>query len=232
MMSFAYNTLEGRISEKVHSGLTLSGIARNAIKKYWSGTKSLAKQQLIDIEFEFKKITHISQQFPVYSYYYCEHMFGIIIRNNFFNQYLTEVSDIRLARETATQIESHMQSIAANNSKLMETEYPYYSQGMANMPIIEKTLGLIHTRTERREKTIRKQKKFEIKIKQSRKIGSLSMIAGLVSLALVGYIITLTEKEQWDLCGVGIFAAVLCGYSLNKSLNKFNEISVFKNKKR
>ena len=78
-----------------------------------------ARQQLIDIEFEFKKITNFPQQFPLYSYYYCEHMFGIIARNNFFNQYLTEVNDIRLARETATQIESHMQSIASNNSKLM-----------------------------------------------------------------------------------------------------------------
>lgn len=191
-----------------------------------------ARQQLIDIEFEFKKITNISKQFPLYSYYYCEHMFGIIARNNFFNLYLTEVSDIRLARETATQIESHMQSIASNNSKLMETEYPFYSQGMANMPIIEETLGLIHTRTERREKSIRKQEKFEGKIKQSRKIGSLSLIAGLVSLTLVGYsIISLTTREAWDFCGVGILAAGISGFFLNKSLDKFTDLSVSKSKK-
>ena len=191
-----------------------------------------ARQQLIDVEFEFKKITNISQQFPLYSYYYCEHMFGIIARNNFFNQYLTEVNDIRLAREIATQIESHMQSIASNNSKLMETEYTYYSQGMANMPIIEETLGLIHTRTKRREKSIRKQKKFEGKIKQSRKIISLYLIAGLVSLTLFGFSWIGLIVMGSILSGyVIIFATGFCLFFLGKFLDKLPELRVNESEK-
>lgn len=190
-----------------------------------------ARQQLIDIEFEFKKITNISQQFPLYSYYYCEHMFVIIARNNFFNQYLTEVSDIRLARETATQIESHMQSIASNNSKLMETEYPFYSQGMANMPIIEETLGLIHTRTERREKSIRKQEKYAAKINQSTKNAILSSIGVVASLAFPILNFTNNSWSTSEFCGIGVISAALFAFFLNKSLDKFNDISVFKSKK-
>ena len=190
-----------------------------------------ARQQLIDIEFEFKKITNISQQFPLYSYYYCEHMFGIIARNNFFNQYLTEVSDIRLARETATQIESHMQSIASNNSKLMETEYPFYSQGMANMPIIEETLGLIHTRTERRVKSIRKQEKYAAKINQSTKNAILSSIGVVASLAFPILNFTNNSWSTSEFCGIGVISAALFVFFLNKSLDKFNDIRVFKSKK-
>jgi len=190
-----------------------------------------ARQQLIDIEFEFKKITNISQQFPLYSYYYCEHMFGIIARNNFFNQYLTEVSDIRLARETATQIESHMQSIASNNSKLMETEYPFYSQGLANMPIIEETLGLIHTRTERRVKSIRKQEKYAAKINQSTKNAILSSIGVVASLAFPILNFTNNSWSTSEFCGIGVISAALFVFFLNKSLDKFNDIRVFKSKK-
>jgi hypothetical protein len=189
-----------------------------------------ARQQLIDIEFEFKKITNFPQQFPLYSYYYCEHMFGIIARNNFFNQYLTEVNDIRLARETATQIESHMQSIASNNSKLMETEYPFYSQGMANMPIIEETLGLIHSRTERREQSIRKQEKYAAKINQSTKNAIFSTVGIVASLALP----VLNFKNYWtsNFCGIGLISAALFVFFLNKSLDKFKQISVFESKKK
>jgi hypothetical protein len=188
-----------------------------------------ARQQLIDIEFEFKKITNISQTFPLYSYYYCEHMFGIIAKNDFFNQYLTEVNDIRLARETATQIEAHMQLIVSNNSKIMDTEYPYYSQGMVNMPIIEETLRLITTRAERRGKSSQNQKKFKINIQKNRKNGSLLLIAGLTSLAMVGYsILRIMFAEAWDFCGVVPIGIALTGFFLYKSNDNFNQLSVLK----
>ncbi|MDA8748975.1 hypothetical protein N9M68_02435 [Candidatus Poseidonia alphae] len=188
-----------------------------------------ARQQLIDIEFEFRNICNLSDKFPLYSYYYCEHMFRIIASNDYFNRYLSQIEDIRLARETAAKIEIQMRKIATKHSRKITSEYTFYSQGMANMSTIEETLSLVHSTVERKIERDRDYQKYTDRMSKSWKKG-IGYIIGTITVVFSGMILfnnTGIEDffEKWCFLYLALVGFFILFF--NRSLDEFSNVNKY-----